>query len=142
MTELLIGVLVTMVTVVMHGLFTTTIAAMLERYEVPLLRDAGHMRRSFIVAASACGLLVKHTVDILIWAVAFWVFAGSELPNFESSVYFSSVTYTTLGYGDIVIAKPARMLCGFEAMNGLILFGLSTASLFVLVDRLWIGRRQ
>ena len=74
----------------------------------------------------------------MLWAVPYWFFAGSHFSSFEDAVYFSSATYTTLGYGDIVLTGHWRLLCTFEAINGLILFGISTALLFVLFDYLWL----
>lgn len=46
--------------------------------------------------------------------------------------------YTALGYGDIVLDTHWRLLCGFEAINGLMLFGVSTALLFIIFQRFWL----
>ncbi len=85
-------------------------------------------------------LAVKHYFDIFLWALAYWYIAGEkQFDDFESVLYFSSVTYTTLGYGDIVLTDSWRLICGIQAMNGILLFGWSTALLFFLVQRLWIA---
>lgn len=59
--------------------------------------------------------------------------------TFEQSAYFATVTFASLGYGDIVISGPWRMLSGIQAMNGLLVFGWSTALLFAVVERIWGG---
>jgi hypothetical protein len=63
-----------------------------------------------------------------------------EIGTFEEAVYFSVVTFTTLGYGDITLADHQwRLLSGAEALNGVLLVGWSTALLFAVVQRCWGG---
>ncbi len=59
------------------------------------------------------------------------------LDSFEEATYFSFVTFTTLGYGDITLAGAWRILSGIEALNGVLLLGWSTALLFAVVQRTW-----
>ena len=59
-----------------------------------------------------------------------------ELTTWEDAIYFSIVTFTTLGYGDITISGGWRLLSGIEAMSGILLFGWSAALLFALVQQL------
>ncbi len=138
MVEFFLGVLLIGTTVIAHGMFTVTLVTAIRSREQQLFTHPGILRRSLVVAGSACLLTVKHAVDILLWALALWIVAHPQLCDFQNAVYFSSITYTTLGYGDITLTGSARLLCGFEAINGLILFGISTATLFALVDHLWL----
>ena len=55
----------------------------------------------------------------------------------EEAAYFSFVTFTTLGYGDITLPYPIRLMSGIEAINGILLVGWSTALLFAVVQRTW-----
>ena len=72
------------------------------------------------------------------WAVAYqWILPPGELANFETALYFSFVTFTTLGYGDITLSEGWRLLSGIEALNGLLLVGWTTALLFAIVQRVW-----
>ena len=64
---------------------------------------------------------------VLIWAVAFWVL--DLFQTFEAAVYFSLVAFTTLGFGDVLLADEWRLLSGLSAANGLLHFGLMTAVL-------------
>lgn len=134
----LIGILAILLTVSLHAVVTTMLISWLKHLVPRPIRSYGTSVRSLLVAISACALAVKHGVDITLWAVVFWVFTGPQFSEFEDAIYFSSVTYTTLGYGDVVLTGPWRLLCSFEAINGMILFGLSTALLFVLIEHLWL----
>ena len=61
------------------------------------------------------------------------------MQDFETALYFSFVTFTTLGYGDITLSEGWRLLSGIEALNGLLLVGWTTALLFAIVQRGWQG---
>jgi hypothetical protein len=80
------------------------------------------------------GLVAIHSVEIWLYAAAFW--AIGAVGDFETALYFSTVTFTTLGYGDIVLEGNWRLFGAIEAGNGLILFGWSTAFLLSVTSRL------
>ena len=83
-------------------------------------------------------LMTLHLLEALAWAGAFMMLPeGAKLKSFEEAVYFSIVTFTTLGYGDITLDPQWRLLSGIEAVNGLLLAGWSTALLFTVVQRSW-----
>ena len=79
-------------------------------------------------------LVLLHVVEISIWAL-FYLWRGC-LPSAEAAFYFSGSTYTTLGYGDVVLAKPWRMLGPVESLMGVLMCGLSTGYFFVVVSRI------
>ena len=62
------------------------------------------------------------------------------MANFETAFYFSAENYTALGYGDVVLSGQWRLLGPLEAINGLLLFGLSTAVMFAVLNRLVTSR--
>ena len=79
-------------------------------------------------------IFLIHTVEIWLWAVLYyWL---GEFGSFERALYFSTVTFTTLGYGDITLQENWQLLSGFEAANGIILFGVSTAFVFGTIRKL------
>lgn len=140
MIPLVVGIAGLAITVALHAIATTLILGLFKRYALPHHQRVGTASRPVILGLTAAALAVKHYLDIVLWALGFWFFAGhEEFASFESAVYFSSVTYTTLGYGDIVLTNRWRLVCGVEAMNGILLFGWSTALLFLLVQHLWFG---
>jgi hypothetical protein len=64
------------------------------------------------------------------------------LQNFEPALYFSMVTFTTLGYGDVLLDDRWRLMASFEAANGIIIFGLSTAVVVAAVQRVYFGQKK
>ncbi len=80
----------------------------------------------------------SHLIQIALWAVIFLI--SGEMSTFEKAFYFSAENYTSLGYGDIVLSERWRLLGPLEAVNGLLLFGLSTAVMFAIMSRLIASR--
>lgn len=96
-----------------------------------------------VLVNTAWVVFVLHSLEIVIWAVAYQALLPiSELASFEEAVYFSFVTFTTLGYGDITLSEGWRLLSGIEALNGIILLGWSTAMIFSVVQHIWRGLAQ
>ncbi|MEL6960104.1 MAG: potassium channel family protein [Pseudomonadota bacterium] len=79
-------------------------------------------------------LVFAHTIQVWSWAATFLLM--TELPDLSTSFYFATVTYTTLGYGDIVLGAEARIMATFCAITGLLTFGISTAYLIGVLSRL------
>ena len=75
-----------------------------------------------------------HLLQIALWAVA--LLMVGEISTFEKAFYCSAVNYTALGYGDIIFSEQWRLLGPLEAINGLLLVGLSTALMFAVMGRL------
>ena len=80
-------------------------------------------------------LVLLHLAEILVWG-AFYLWWGC-LPDAEAALYFSGVTYTTMGYGDVVLAKPWRMLAPIEGTTGILMCGLSTSIFFAAVNQIY-----
>jgi voltage-gated potassium channel Kch len=81
------------------------------------------------------GLLVlSHTVQVWIWAIVLiWLEA---LPNLFEAIYFSLVTYTTLGYGDVVLSDNHKIFGAMASVTGLLNFGVSTAFLVAILGKI------
>jgi hypothetical protein len=83
-------------------------------------------------------LVLLHLAEISIWGL-FYLWRGC-LPDAETAFYFSGTTYTTVGYGDVVLAKPWRLLGPIESLIGVLMCGLSTGYFFVVVSRIHQSR--
>lgn len=92
-------------------------------------------RRTMLVGAVVLWLFLAIVVQCWCWAVVFR--ATGAMPTMEEAIYFSTVTFTTLGYGDVVIEGPWRLLGAFESANGTMIIGLTTAVIFIAVQRLF-----
>jgi hypothetical protein len=84
-----------------------------------------------LLLGASIGIFLIHTIEIWLFALLFLVLGATG--NFEQSLYFSTVTYSTLGYGDVLIDKPWRILGAIEAAAGIIMLGWSTAFLVSLL---------
>jgi hypothetical protein len=81
-----------------------------------------------VMIATASVLMAAHTAEVAVWALTYRMF--DAVPPGVSLMYFAFVNYTTLGYGDVVPAKEWQLLGPATAMNGVLLFGWSTAVIF------------
>src|SRR3954452_12854908 len=79
----------------------------------------------------AAWTVLLHLLQILLWA-AFYALRGA-LPDFTTAAYFSAVTYTTTGYGDVVLPGEGRLVGGVEALTGILMCGLSTGLFFAVL---------
>ncbi|WP_374331008.1 ion channel [Soonwooa sp.] len=76
-----------------------------------------------------------HGGQCTLWAVVYYLNPQiSSLSSFSESIYFSLITFTTIGYGDVVIDSEWRILAGLEAINGIMLVGWSTAMVFAFLQ--------
>lgn len=87
-----------------------------------------------ILLAAFGGVLAVHAAEIWLFA-ALYLLIGA-LPNFETSLYFSAVSYSSIGYGDILLGKDWRILGAIEGTVGIILLGCSTAFIVAVVTEL------
>ncbi len=92
----------------------------------------------FLLQMAAAVLLLSHLVNIALWAMLFCL--CGEFTEFETAYYYSAVTYSSLGYGDLVMSPRWRLLGPLETIDGIVMFGISTALVFALLDRM-IARR-
>ncbi|HYQ73005.1 MAG TPA: ion channel [Gammaproteobacteria bacterium] len=98
-----------------------------------------HKRQKHLLAVAGVVLVLflVSVIEVLIWSLTYlWLGA---LEHFEEAAYFSMVTFTTLGYGDIVLTDQWRLLASFEAANGIIMFGWTTAIVLAVVQRLYFN---
>lgn len=107
-----------------------------------LLNLPPHMFRGIL--STALVLISLHVLEAFLWALLFLSApAKSGFDSFHDALYFSMVTFTTLGYGDITLNPDWQLLAGVEGMVGIVVFGLTTAMLFAVIQKSWdISRRK
>ena len=133
----LIGAALLVATVMIHAMGTVVLVRYLTRHSAGLA-EGPRWRSTFqVLMGTVLWLLFLHCIEIILWALAFLTLdLSGELQSLEEAIYFSFVTYTTLGYGDITLSGPWRIMSGIEAINGVLLAGWSTAALFALVQKI------
>ena len=137
----LIGSGIVALTVIIHAMGTVTLTRITHRMfaTTPTAIYAKYPMLSLVMIVII--LLVLHTLQIITWAWAYEIFLPeAAMASFEEAVYFSFVTFTTLGYGDVTLTQGWRLMSGIQALNGILLVGWSTAMLFAFIQRLWHGR--
>ena len=133
--HVIFGSLLVAGTVVVHSI---CIVLMLRRIQLWVNKYPVKARLTHLVtifSSTTLLLLALHAIYIWLWAL-FYLLLG-EFSSLERALYFSSVTYSTLGYGDVTLSEDWQLLSGFEAINGLIMFGTSAAFLFAVFGMLY-----
>jgi hypothetical protein len=130
---LLIACVLVAVTVAVHAV---GLAALLKYL---LIKDTLALTRfqevTWLLIRVTWVLILIHLVEIAVWAL-FYLSAGL-LPDAESAFYFSGVTYATVGYGDLVLPQPWRMLGPIEGLAGILMCGLSTGFFFAFLSKVF-----
>jgi voltage-gated potassium channel Kch len=132
--EVVLGSFHVFVTVIIHG-----IAMLLSTYWQREMLGVSHdlsIWSSFFRVFYVVIVMFIATVLESAWWAANYLYLGA-LETFEAAMYFSMVTYTTLGYGDITLGEEWRLLAAFQAANGVIIAGWSTALVFAVIQKLY-----
>lgn len=136
--QLAIGSALILATTVIHGLWTLVSISLfrgLYEYHDGVLSS---WHNTFVLAAIVLWLFLASVAEVWLWASEYLHLGALE--TLEEALYFSTMTFSTLGYGDVVLDKSWRLLSAFEAANELLLFGWSTALVFLVVQRLHLPR--
>jgi hypothetical protein len=130
--QFLIGSIVSVINIMIHALVTVG--------AVGIARSAGlrhtvrpRLHLMAVMVGTAAALMVAHTLEVLVWALAYAIVRAA--PEGSDLLYFAFVNYTTLGYGDITPVEAWRLTGPMTAMNGILMFGWSTAVLFEVLRK-------
>ncbi len=139
--QILLGMCMIALTVIVHTVGIIVLIRLLRGRVVPTDRHMSLFRMVCVLVFTVLALFFAHTIEIWLWALLYIWLGAFEI--IEPALYFSTVTFTTLGFGDITLSSRWRLLSSFEAANGMILFGVSTAFVFAVIERMfqaWLGR--
>lgn len=138
--QLAIGCLMILVTTVVHGIASLAGVRLLRGHYLTREGMSSGLHDTVVVSVFVLWLFLASIIEIWLWAGLF-LYLGA-LGTLEEALYFATVTFSTLGYGDIVLDKSWRLLASFASANGLFLFGWSTALVFAVVQRLHVFDRK
>ena len=132
MIQLLVGSCVSIVNIIIHALATVA-AISIARWTG--LKDARrpHLFLMGVMVATVLVLMLAHMIEIVVWSLSYAVVGAA--PEGSDLLYFAFVNYTTLGYGDVIPVKEWRLVGPMAAMNGILMFGWSTAVLFEVLRK-------
>jgi hypothetical protein len=130
--QLFISGIVSMANIAIHAL---VMVAIVRLAHVVSERDMFHgaVRLVVIMIGTVSILMVTHISEVIVWSVAYAITAAA--PPGTDHLYFAFVNYTTLGYGDVLPVDHWRLIGPMTAMNGILLFGWSTAVIFEILRR-------
>ena len=133
LTQLAIGTLVVIVNVIVQAEMFSAFAGKFETIVLSLRPIFRRFANTAAIVMGALFVMLVQTVNVWIWAVVFYL-AGA-FSEFEPALYFSLVSFTTVGFGDIILGHEWRLLSGLTAAAGFLSFGWSTAYMVELVRR-------
>jgi voltage-gated potassium channel Kch len=118
--------------VAVHAVGVTSAIRWVRLHPVGLQSLWGATRLLILVAG---WIIFLHLIEITLWG-AFYTWQRA-MPDLPTGLYFSAVTYTTTGYGDLVLPSEWRVVGGVEALTGILLSGWSTGFFFVIFSRMY-----
>ena len=146
LSNLGVATMMVALTVMLHfwGLLLLTYVMSESRHH--LRPHESRMRQAVLIIFVVLGIFALVTIHIWLYAALYRVLG--EVPNFESALYFSTTTFTCVGYGDILLSPRWRLVGAIESANGVILLAWSTTFLLSVTSRLrvlehdWLERRE
>jgi hypothetical protein len=130
--QVLVGALVSACNIAIHAFLMATVM-----WAARITVANASYRHTFqliaVMIATVSFLMAAHIAEVLVWAIAYTIVGAG--PEGADLIYFSFVNYTTLGYGDVTPVERWNLLGPMTAMNGVLLFGWSTAVIFEILRR-------
>ena len=128
LTKLLVAFSLMAVCVTIHAMGLTTVFGWMHARQGR--RPQNMWSPAWTLIRIASWVVFLHLLQILVWALMYaW---RGAMPDFTTAAYFSAVTYTTTGYGDLVLPEEWRLVGGVEALTGILMCGLSTGMFFAV----------
>lgn len=125
--QYLVGAIASICNIAIHALVMVLVIKA-ARIADELVTTYQTLRLTAVMIAAVTVLMIAHLTEVLVWSLIYAVF--DVAPEGADIVYFAFVNYTTLGYGDVTPVERWHLLGPMTAMNGVLLFGWSTAVIF------------
>ena len=97
------------------------------------IHELGSLPSSILMVQFTTAIIALHLLQVVLWAA---FYRWQCFPNWETAFYFSTTSYTTVGYGDVVLPRTWRTLGPVESVLGVLMSGLSVSVLFTIMTRL------
>lgn len=134
LNQILIGAALLGATAVVQAVFMLAGLRALEKLRTSE-RDFEHHHATLIIVSFVLFMFLAVVIDVWLWAAVYY-FLGA-ITTIEEALYFSTASFTTIGYGDVVLGREWRLLSSFEGANGMIIFGWITALVIAAVQRFY-----
>lgn len=132
--QIALGIVLVLVTTTIHALATKLMYDMTRQSDIGQWKVSHPWFALVLVSAIVLMMFLATLVEAGLWA-GVYVVTGA-FSSIEPALYFSIVTYTTLGYGDVVVGPEWRLMASVQAANGVIMFGWTTGILVYAIQRI------
>jgi len=132
LNQLLVCSAVTVCNITIHAMVMTLIVQVAQATGKKRITQPS-VRLACVMIVTVLVLMAAHISEVMVWALAYWLVDAA--PVGSKLIYFAFVNYTTLGYGDVLPVPDWQLLGPMTAMNGILLFGWSTAVIFEAMRR-------
>jgi hypothetical protein len=137
--QLLAGTAVSVCNIAIHAMVMVTVIRV-ARVASERATSRQSLRLIAVMIATVSVLMVAHLAEVLVWSFAYMIVRVA--PPGTDLIYFAFVNYTTLGYGDVTPLERWQLLGPMTAMNGVLLFGWSTAVIFQVLRKTMMDLRS
>ena len=137
--QYLVGAIASVCNIAIHALVMVAVIKVI-RVVDELATTRQTFRLIVVMIATVTVLMIAHLAEVLVWSVVYVM--TSIAPDGTDLIYFAFVNYTTLGYGDVTPVQRWHLLGPMTAMNGVLLFGWSTAVIFEVLRRTLMASRR
>ena len=129
---LMVGAPVMILCLILQATFVAVCLRRYGHFKVPPKHPKSPVHNTILLAVVLMIMTIGSLLQVMIWALLFMALGEFDQP--EAALYYSAVNFSTLGYGDIVMTERWRLLGPLEAMNGILMFGVSTALMSATVS--------
>jgi hypothetical protein len=137
--QILVGIAVSACNIAIHAVVMTAVLAV-ARAATKRAMPSQSLRLIAIMTATVSVLMAAHIAEVIVWSLVYAIVGVA--PAHSDLIYFAFVNYTTLGYGDVTPLQRWQLLGPMTAMNGVLLFGWSTAVIFEVLRKTVMTMRK
>ncbi len=134
LVQVAFGSVLILITTAIHGSCTATVIRVLRRTRASAWGNRSAATRVSLISGVVLMMFFAALLEASSWAAVYLVVGA--IPDLETALYFSTVTFTTLGYGDVTLDTSWRLLASLQAANGTIMFGWTTALVMAVIRRM------
>jgi Ion channel len=129
-----VGVAASLVNFIIHGLLLACVVRAVQKLRLHDSIVPSFLRHALVIVATGALLVAGHFAEVIVWAITYHLVGAA--PAGADLVYLAFGNYTTLGYNDLTLSEPWRLLAAMTALNGIMLIGWSTA---LMIEILRLG---